>query len=727
MKKGFTLVELLGVIAILGVLIGLVTPSIERVISNSKETSYNTQIKKIEKATGDYLINNPRIVPEEGNKITIYLYTLKQEGLIDKDLKNPKTNKLFSNLTSVTILLQNGIYKYTISDSDLLDNSSDQDAPMIVLEGDIIEYVEVSQSKTYQVSSCSAINPDKTTTTCTYTIKDNATIDLTKKGTYQIVYEAINGTHKSSMVKTVIVQDTTSPIIKITNKTTILYYREVDKYMEKDYLSDLTVTDNSTDTLTNNKISITLKTNLAPFKGDYYIKYIAKDSSGNSSSYTRKVVVTDRIDIARLSMMKSYSTSVGYWQSAYKANINEITYYDTLDNVPKSCDYTNTTMCWDMTVNQNKKVIAWLENDTSISGQYKLYIAGEYGILFNTSASCYFAGMENVLNINNLKYAYTDLTTNMTQMFSYCSGLTSIDLTSFNTSNVTNMSYMFEHCSKLTTIDLTPLDTSKVITMAYMFFDCRGLTSLDLTSFNTSLVTNMSGMFYWCEKLTVLDLSCFDTSKVIDMSSMFSSCKKLVNLDLSNFNTSNVTNISYMFGYSGGGAIHTYDFLMSFEQITGIENFDTSNVTNMSGIFAHCKKLTSLNLSKWNTSKVTNMSKMFIECLELQTINLTGFNTSLVTDMSGMFNWCKKLTILDLSGFDTSSLLTTGSNSWNGGMFDSCILLTTIYVGSNWNMSNVTESTNMFYNCPKLLNFSSSYVDKTKAFAGTGGYLTLKV
>src|SRR5574344_1653752 len=633
MKKGFKLVELLGVIAILGVLIGLVTPSIEKVISNSKETSYNTQIKKIEKATGDYLISNPRIVPEEGNKITIYLYTLKQAGLIDKDLKNPKTNKLFSNLTSVTILLQNGIYKYTISDSDLLDNSSDQDAPMIVLEGDIIEYVEVSQSKTYQVSSCSAINPDKTTTTCTYTIKDNATIDLTKKGTYQIVYEAINGTHKSSMVKTVIVQDTTSPIIKITNKTTILYYREVDKYMEKDYLSDLTVTDNSTDTLTNNKISITLKTNLAPFKGDYYIKYIAKDSSGNSSSYTRKVVVTDRIDIARLSMMKSYSTSVGYWQSAYKANINEITYYDTLDNVPKSCDYTNTTMCWDMTVNQNKKVIAWLENDTSISGQYKLYIAGEYGILFNTYASYYFAGMENVLNINNLKYTYTDLTVSMTQMFSYCSGLTSIGLTSFNTSNVTNMSYMFEHCSRLTSIGLTSFDTSKVTNMTQMLSYCTGLTSIDLTSFDTSNVTSMSSMFYDCRGLTSIDLTSFKTSKVTSMSSMFYYCSGLTSIDLTSFDTSNVTSMSSMFYYCSG--------LTSID----LTSFNTSNVTNMSYMFEHCSKLTTIDLTPLDTSKVITMAYMFFDCRGLTSLDLTSFNTSLVTNMSGMFYWCEKLTV----------------------------------------------------------------------------------
>ena len=34
-------------------------------------------------------------------------------------------------------------------------------------------------------------------------------------------------------------------------------------------------------------------------------------------------------------------------------------------------------------------------------------------------------------------------------MFSYCSNLKILDLSSFNTLNVTNMSYMFSHCHNL--------------------------------------------------------------------------------------------------------------------------------------------------------------------------------------------------------------------------------------------------------------------------------------
>ena len=37
-------------------------------------------------------------------------------------------------------------------------------------------------------------------------------------------------------------------------------------------------------------------------------------------------------------------------------------------------------------------------------------------------------------------------------MFDGCSGLTSLDLSGWNTSNVTNMDSMFSGCSKLTTI-----------------------------------------------------------------------------------------------------------------------------------------------------------------------------------------------------------------------------------------------------------------------------------
>ena len=63
--------------------------------------------------------------------------------------------------------------------------------------------------------------------------------------------------------------------------------------------------------------------------------------------------------------------------------------------------------------------------------------------------------------------------------------------------------------------------------MSYMFYGCNSLSSVDLSTFNTSNVTNMSWMFFGCGSLSSLDLSAFNTSSVIDMRSMFDGCSKL--------------------------------------------------------------------------------------------------------------------------------------------------------------------------------------------------------
>ena len=78
-----------------------------------------------------------------------------------------------------------------------------------------------------------------------------------------------------------------------------------------------------------------------------------------------------------------------------------------------------------------------------------------------------------------------------------------------------NSKSMFDFCSKLTSLDLSNFDTSNVTNMDSMFY-YTSLTSLNVSNFNTSNVTNMSWMFA-CTDLTSLDLSNFDTSKVTDI------------------------------------------------------------------------------------------------------------------------------------------------------------------------------------------------------------------
>ena len=172
-------------------------------------------------------------------------------------------------------------------------------------------------------------------------------------------------------------------------------------------------------------------------------------------------------------------------------------------------------------------------------------------------------------------------------MFYCCEGLTSLDLSGFDTSQVTDMGHMFEECRSLSSLDLSGFDTSQVTDMGYMFEECRSLSSLELSGFDTSQVTNMGDMFAGCSSLTSLDLSKFDTSQVRNVRYMFAGCSSLTSLDLSKFDTSQVRNVRYM--------------------------------------FAGCSSLTSLDLSKFDTSLVTDITWAFRGCSNLTTIH-TPYN-----------------------------------------------------------------------------------------------------
>ena len=92
------------------------------------------------------------------------------------------------------------------------------------------------------------------------------------------------------------------------------------------------------------------------------------------------------------------------------------------------------------------------------------------------------------------------------------------------------MSEMFSDCSSLTSLDLSPLKTSRVTDMSGMFANCSTLVSLDLSGWDTSRVTDMGGVFCGCASLPSLDLSGWDTSRVGGMWGMFAGCSSLSSL-----------------------------------------------------------------------------------------------------------------------------------------------------------------------------------------------------
>ena len=186
---------------------------------------------------------------------------------------------------------------------------------------------------------------------------------------------------------------------------------------------------------------------------------------------------------------------------------------------------------------------SWL--DDNVSSPYgsatKAVIDNSFASYLPTETLNWFFNCFNLTTIEGIANLKTDNVTNMTSMFTGCSSLTSLDLSSFNTENVEEMGAMFYGCSSLTSLDVSSFNTSNLRMMYNMFAKCSSLTSLDLSGFNTEKVEEMGAVFEGCSSLTSLDLSNFNTANVGTMYHLFKGCSSLTSLNLSSFNTANVT------------------------------------------------------------------------------------------------------------------------------------------------------------------------------------------
>ncbi len=91
-KRGFTLVELLAVIVLLGLIALIAAPAITGIIKQSKESLSDSQKQSIEMSAKNWATENMSKLPSDGECIIVTLSTLKSEGFADLEIKDPKTN-----------------------------------------------------------------------------------------------------------------------------------------------------------------------------------------------------------------------------------------------------------------------------------------------------------------------------------------------------------------------------------------------------------------------------------------------------------------------------------------------------------------------------------------------------------------------------------------------------------------------------------------------------------
>lgn len=147
MKKGFTLIEIMAVIIILGIVGLIALIAVDKTIKDNNEKAYQMQISNIEDASRIWGANNLSYLPDNSDEVvSIPLVVLKRDGLVDRELTNPKTGELFPNDLYITISYKEGVYRYNVVEDSGVNTTNDLDVPTIILYDILNKDINVGDS-----------------------------------------------------------------------------------------------------------------------------------------------------------------------------------------------------------------------------------------------------------------------------------------------------------------------------------------------------------------------------------------------------------------------------------------------------------------------------------------------------------------------------------------------------------------------------------------------------
>ena len=178
----------------------------------------------------------------------------------------------------------------------------------------------------------------------------------------------------------------------------------------------------------------------------------------------------------------------------------------------------------DLSLDQDRSILGW--NQTIGKDLCLVISTGEKGkgIELNEACNFMFAGFENMLSIEWNNVITTRNLISVRQMFAGCERLKTIDLSSFDVSNVKYMECMFSTCKQLEEIKWFKFNTANVEDVSYMFTNCHSLRSVDLSGFDTSSLRKCVEMFNRCAVLRAVNLGNWTpnkTGKELNIENMF--------------------------------------------------------------------------------------------------------------------------------------------------------------------------------------------------------------
>ena len=287
MKKGFTLVEMMAVIIILAIVATITFPIVSQSIEKNREKLYYSQLDEIKLNAEKWAYSNLDLLPTvEDEMITITLQNLKEGGFVALDIRDPRTNELLPNDLKITITFRNNNYEIEVlADSGTSTNNAFKEgAPTIILNGNVVEYVEINsiyiEKGTLAKNSAGELLKDVSIIYQKNGVEVGG-IDTSDVATYTVTYSVSNGEYRSTITRTVVVRDTTPPVISLPNNN-VLTSSSLASF---DLLAGVVVTDNS-----NQAIDIETR-GYDQLPTDKVIEYKACDIYGNCTTQRRLIKV----------------------------------------------------------------------------------------------------------------------------------------------------------------------------------------------------------------------------------------------------------------------------------------------------------------------------------------------------------------------------------------------------------------------------------------------------
>ena len=122
-KRGFTLVEMLGVMTLLVVIFALIFPNVMNMMEKGKQNEYDEYLSNVYLATEAYVNSNIEVSSSlnvVGSTVTVTFSDLLTSGYLNSKLVNPKTNKKTSSTPELEIVVtvaNDKTFAYSIKES----------------------------------------------------------------------------------------------------------------------------------------------------------------------------------------------------------------------------------------------------------------------------------------------------------------------------------------------------------------------------------------------------------------------------------------------------------------------------------------------------------------------------------------------------------------------------------------------------------------------------------